>query len=309
MTKIKFDRNVFNIVNNEEYYNLVNTIFARLDNASFEEPHVLDDVGRAKRHLDGITAIATRTNFHGNTELMAKLGEERRLMIMGLSYAIKSELYAETEAKRKAARMVYIWIRHERKLISKPRVEGQTGMVNRLNAEVQSRPELLAALEQIHVIERFEKIVELTKEIEGMLIARNHDVKTKPVSMELPREKCNHDMEIMLNTLAGIANSEGHPSRAEYHNLCLELRGYMTSAKAKVSLRRTLSAKGKNVDLDGAEAPEREMETQGQDVPTGEIIEPGIYNIPGPDELTDTDDLTGADLSANGADSELDSEM
>ena len=30
MTKIKFDRNVFNIVNNEEYYNLVNTIFGNM---------------------------------------------------------------------------------------------------------------------------------------------------------------------------------------------------------------------------------------------------------------------------------------
>ena len=308
MKRIIFKRRFLNHIKNDEYQNLIKTIFKRLDDEAIEETHITNVVNNAKRHLDGITDIATKTNFHGNTQLIAQLGEERRKMIMGLNYAIKSDLYAETKEKREAARLVYIWIRHERKLISMPRVEGQTGMVNRLQADLQKDPKLREALKVIHADKRFEKIVSMTKEIEGMFIERNHDIKTKPINMKLPRKKCNEDLQTMFEALAGMANTEG-AHRVKYHNLCLEIQGLMIRTESKMILRKTLKAKEKENNPDVADTPEENTASEATTISNDENTEPGIEYTPDSNDPPNSDDLIITDISADGTNTELNSEL
>ena len=176
-------------------------------------------------------------------------------------------------------------------------------MVNRLQAEVQKKPEIGEALELIHADERFKRIVELTEEIEGMFIKRNQDIKTNPINMKLPREKCNEDMQTMLEALAGMANMNG-PNRAKYHNLCLEIQGLITSSNAKVANRKTRSANREEKNQEGSNAPEGENNSQEPVVSYGKKNESGIEYIPDSNESSDSDDLIFADLSTNGTDTE-----
>lgn len=265
MIKKYFKRRFISSFRFDEYYALFKAFLRRAQGAAIEEPSVLNIIGNVEKHVDALDKVVERKRFHDNSKTIEQLAEKRHSMLRSLVKISNALLEAETQESRDAAAMVASFVRKERRAFSRCRIKLQDGLVGRFSAEVSNNPELLAALETLQLVNRFEEIVQATNNLESLIDQRDKEKNRLSDLAEERRRLSYVDLSIMMNTFENNANVPGE-SQSLYHELCTDLRSVLVSFNSAYLLR--IGAVVEDEDANGK--PDADKESDADSTPKNE---------------------------------------
>ncbi len=236
--RVKLHASFVQHLKNEEYEGLLHTIFDFLDEVPFENPHVLEVIENAKKHLEALVELGKRTLAHDTTVQIDEMAEECRKKLRALNMSINALILEGDDATRKSVEVAYFWIRTERKDLSTWSKSLQITVVRRLLFEVQSKTEVLNALEELSLLNRFESIVALSDKIAKLMEFRTTDKNDAWQLRDNRRVDSYYDLRHMLLTLEGLSNM-GKADSQMYFDVCLDIHSKLSKAHAIMRSRCT----------------------------------------------------------------------
>lgn len=250
MAKLKFKPSFLMELTNEEFHGATRDILKLISEKGIEDVHVLTILENANKLMPELVNAVNSSRFHENTAIIHKLTNERRELLKSLSKSIEANELAETDELRIAARILFLWIRKEKKNFRSTKIALQSAMIQRLQAEINKNEKILEALQTSSLLARFEKIVELSNLIDQKVVQRTDEVneasvRTFPIKVEL-----YEIISLLLITIAGLANLKNSTDRLFYQTIGKSIQSTLTAANAALSYRKTVNAKKKNDDVD-----------------------------------------------------------
>lgn len=241
MEKIKFVYSFIRDLNNNNTQVLYQNIFELIDEANIDNEDVLEVVEDARKHLNSMVDLGKKTLAHKNTNIIKELIMDRRNNLIAIKKAVDGFLRIEAGATQTAADKLNYWLLNERAHIVSRAIVKQEGVAQRLIDEKMSDSEIGKALEMLNLLNTFEEVEELSKQITRLSQERISEKNKAKQMRDEKNEMAYLDMKALLKTLELKANRKGAKDRETYHNLCMNINTFLVEANADKKAESTRS--------------------------------------------------------------------
>lgn len=260
MDRITITQSFMRKLTNNEFQVLVHNVFDLLGEAAIEEPHIIELIQNAEKHLEVLVDLGKKPRAHKNTKLIKELILERREQLLAIKDATDGFVRTKSEATSGAAAVLSDWLLKDRSQLGSRGINIQSGIAQRLIDEAGRNPKIAESLETLNLTESFEELMSLTNRITKLLQARVNERNEAKRKRDRRRQKCCFDLDMLFKAMQAQANMEGAFNRQDYYNLCMDIKSFLDAANAIRESRSTRSSNEK--------APsEVEPETGGNETP------------------------------------------
>mgnify|MGYP001237739471 CR=1 FL=1 len=243
MEKIKFVYSFIRDLNNNNTQVLYQNIFELIDEVNIDNEDVLEVVEDARKHLNSMVDLGKKTLAHKNTNIIKNLIMDRRNNLIAIKKAVDGFLRIEAGATQTAADKLNYWLLNERVNIGSQAIVKQEGVAQRLIDEKMRDSEIGKALEALNLLNTFEEVEELSKQITRLSQERISEKNKAKKIRDEKNEMSYEDMVNLLKTLELKANRKNTKDREVYHNLCMNINTFLVEANAD---KKAESTRGKN---------------------------------------------------------------